>query len=571
MPEHGAHQRLEPVLRVHARRQLGVQPREPQPHALPHRRTASSTSMRSRTRSTCVFMAQEILVSNSSYPTEPIGAQRAPHAPARARLRQPRRAADGARARLRLRRGPRVRGGDHGADDGPRLPASAEHRVAHGRVRRVRAQPRADAARDREAPRSGRQHRAPRTPSPTTWSTPRAAPGTTRSRSAATHGYRNAQATVIAPTGTISFLMDCDTTGVEPDFSLVKTKRLVGGGELTMVNGTVPRRSSGSATRRTRSSRSSRTSTRGTPSSARRSSSPRTSRSSTVDRRPRDRLHGPRHDDGRRPAVRLGRDLQDREHARVGHDRRRLEAVHRRLEAGRQGARDLPRQLQGRAAAVGQAGRARARAAAPHDADRAAGDRPQVPGRRVRGLHPRRPLPRRHARRRLRRHRQGGHDAGRPDERVHDLGLARHPVRRAARRVRLEVQPHALRAVGPDERPRHPGRQVAGRLHLPLARQEVPRRRHAGRAWASCRPRCARGCRAPTPVRETTDRRRLRAADAGLAERSRSAEVGQVARGQRALFNAWEDAQECAKCGGRKVRTGSCYTCRDCGDNCGCG
>ena len=54
------------------------------------------------------------------------------------------------------------------------------------------------------------------------------------------HGYRNAQATVLAPTGTISFLMDCDTTGVEPDFSLVKTKRLVGGGELTIVNGTVP-------------------------------------------------------------------------------------------------------------------------------------------------------------------------------------------------------------------------------------------------------------------------------------------------------------------------------------------
>jgi ribonucleoside-diphosphate reductase alpha chain len=54
------------------------------------------------------------------------------------------------------------------------------------------------------------------------------------------HGYRNAQATVIAPTGTISFLMDCDTTGIEPEFSLVKTKKLVGGGELTIVNQTVP-------------------------------------------------------------------------------------------------------------------------------------------------------------------------------------------------------------------------------------------------------------------------------------------------------------------------------------------
>jgi ribonucleotide reductase alpha subunit len=53
-------------------------------------------------------------------------------------------------------------------------------------------------------------------------------------------GYRNAQASVLAPTGTISFLMDCDTTGVEPDFSLVKSKKLVGGGELTIVNRSVP-------------------------------------------------------------------------------------------------------------------------------------------------------------------------------------------------------------------------------------------------------------------------------------------------------------------------------------------
>jgi ribonucleoside-diphosphate reductase alpha chain len=53
-------------------------------------------------------------------------------------------------------------------------------------------------------------------------------------------GYRNAQATVLAPTGTISFMMDCDTTGVEPDFSLVKSKKLVGGGEITIVNKSVP-------------------------------------------------------------------------------------------------------------------------------------------------------------------------------------------------------------------------------------------------------------------------------------------------------------------------------------------
>jgi ribonucleoside-diphosphate reductase alpha chain len=54
------------------------------------------------------------------------------------------------------------------------------------------------------------------------------------------HGYRNAQATVLAPTGTIGFMMDCDTTGVEPDIALVKYKKLVGGGLMKIVNGTVP-------------------------------------------------------------------------------------------------------------------------------------------------------------------------------------------------------------------------------------------------------------------------------------------------------------------------------------------
>jgi len=54
-------------------------------------------------------------------------------------------------------------------------------------------------------------------------------------------GFRNAQASVLAPTGTISFLMDCDTTGIEPDLALVKTKKLVGGGSMSIVNQTVPR------------------------------------------------------------------------------------------------------------------------------------------------------------------------------------------------------------------------------------------------------------------------------------------------------------------------------------------
>jgi ribonucleotide reductase alpha subunit len=54
------------------------------------------------------------------------------------------------------------------------------------------------------------------------------------------YGFRNAQATVLAPTGTIGFMMDCDTTGVEPDIALVKYKKLVGGGMMKIVNQTVP-------------------------------------------------------------------------------------------------------------------------------------------------------------------------------------------------------------------------------------------------------------------------------------------------------------------------------------------
>ncbi len=57
----------------------------------------------------------------------------------------------------------------------------------------------------------------------------------------AKNGWRNAQASVLAPTGTIGFMMDCDTTGIEPDFSLVKFKKLVGGGSMQIVNQTIPR------------------------------------------------------------------------------------------------------------------------------------------------------------------------------------------------------------------------------------------------------------------------------------------------------------------------------------------
>ena len=55
------------------------------------------------------------------------------------------------------------------------------------------------------------------------------------------YGFRNAQVSVIAPTGTIGLLMDCDTTGIEPDFALVKFKKLAGGGHFKIINNSVPR------------------------------------------------------------------------------------------------------------------------------------------------------------------------------------------------------------------------------------------------------------------------------------------------------------------------------------------
>ena len=116
---------------------------------------------------------------------------------------------------------------------------SGEIAAAIGPYDEFEQQPRAAPARDAQAPR----RRATRS---TTASRPTLLEAARRSWDEAVelgerHGHRNAQATVLAPTGTISFLMDCDTTGIEPDFSLVKFKELVGGGQMTIVNRTVPR------------------------------------------------------------------------------------------------------------------------------------------------------------------------------------------------------------------------------------------------------------------------------------------------------------------------------------------
>ncbi len=158
VPEHGPHQRFEPVLGVHAHRRLRLQPRLAEPDEVPPRgRRARRRGAHARGRRAVPRAGDPrrlLLVSDARDREEREGLP-----PARPRLREPRRAPDGAWAAVRLRRGTRIRGGDHRADDGPRVPEVGRDRLADGAVHRLPAERRGDDRRDREAPRSGGEHR----------------------------------------------------------------------------------------------------------------------------------------------------------------------------------------------------------------------------------------------------------------------------------------------------------------------------------------------------------------------------------------------------------------------------
>ena len=186
--------------------------------------------------------------------------------------------------------------------------------------------------------------------------------GTRRSSSAGQHGYRNAQVTVLAPTGTIAFMMDCDTTGIEPDIALIKYKKLVGEGFLKIVNQTVPAALRSSATAPEQVEEilayiNERETIEGAPHAQARAPVGLRLRVQAGQRRAVDPLHGPRPDDGRGPAVPVRRDQQDRQHARGRHGRGDRAGLPRGLEARPQGDRDLPRRLEAQPAAVAPARR----------------------------------------------------------------------------------------------------------------------------------------------------------------------------------------------------------------------
>ena len=164
------------------------------------------------------------------------------------------------------------------------------------------------------------------------------------------HGFRNAQATVLAPTGTIGFMMDCDTTGVEPDIALVKYKKLVGGGLMKIVNQTVPMalqklgytRAAGQGDHRVH--RRERDHRRGAAHQGRAPAGVRL-RVQAGARRAVDPLHGPHQDDGRDAAVPLRRDLEDGQRAEGSDGRGDPAGLHRLVADRRQGGVDLPRRL----------------------------------------------------------------------------------------------------------------------------------------------------------------------------------------------------------------------------------
>ena len=232
-----------------------------------------------------------------------------------------------------------------------------------------------------------------------------------------TNGYRNAQASLLAPTGTIGLMMDCDTTGIEPDLALVKFKKLVGGGSMQIVNQTVPRalKNLGYPHEQVEAI------TEYIAEHGHVVHAPGLARAlrgvRLRDGRARDRPDGPRPDDGRRPAAPVRRHQQDGQHAGKRHCGGDRADLLRGLEAGPEGPGDLPRQLQGGPAAVGRAeearrdrrpgepgepgdtGSARAPPGPQAAAQAAARDRHQVLRRGRRGLHDRLQLPGRRCRR----------------------------------------------------------------------------------------------------------------------------------------------------------------------------
>ena len=234
-----ADQRQQSVQRVHVPRRHGLQPGQHQPDEVPPATTARSTSSGSgRPAGSSSSPRKSWSITPA---TRPPDRREQPQVPAAGPgLLEPRQPAHGrAASPYDSRRGPRRLRRDHGAaarrgqPDQRRAsptPSARSTAFAMNREPMLRVmQMHRDAVEEIDADVPG----VPARTRPATSWDECSPPGRV-------HGFRNAQATVLAPTGTISFMMDCDTTGIEPDIALVKYKQLAGGGMLKIVNQTVP-------------------------------------------------------------------------------------------------------------------------------------------------------------------------------------------------------------------------------------------------------------------------------------------------------------------------------------------
>ena len=393
----------------------------------------------------------------------------------------------------------------------------------------------------------------------------------------AEHGYRNAQATVLAPTGTIGFMMDCDTTGVEPDIALVKYKKLVGGGLMKIVNQTVPM-----ALRRL-----------GYNDAEIGDIVDYIDEHETIEGAPHllDQ-HLPVFDCAFK-ATKGERSIHYMGHIKmmgatqpfisgaisktvnVPKEATVEDIMQAYIESWKLGAKAISiyrdgskrtqplntsQRSEGRRGRDRAAGRGGGVAAQP---SRCAGGCPtsatpithkfDIAGHEgyvTVGLFedgtPGRDLPR---------DGEGGLDDLGLRRRVRAGHLLRAAVRRAAAGARGQVQPHALRAVRHDEEPGDPLREVDRRLRLPLAGDEVP----VGRSAVGCGRQHRRPARLHAP-RRLPRRRRPRRIAGGKGR----------ARYAGAAIQSQEDAPPCSTCGSIMIRSGSCYKCANCGTTSGC-
>ena len=166
------------------------------------------------------------------------------------------------------------------------------------------------------------------------------------------HGVKNSQISVLAPTGTIAFMMDCDTTGVEPDIALIKYKKLVGGGTASRsINNTVPRalKRLGYDVKQIQEIVEyieEHETIEGAPHLKDDDLAVFDCAFKAGERQPDDSLHGPRQNDGRGAAVYFRGDFQDHQYAHRRHGGRDHACLHGVLETRAQSGGDLPRRLQ---------------------------------------------------------------------------------------------------------------------------------------------------------------------------------------------------------------------------------